>query len=277
LHLAGTAKTRAVLVGVVFGGFETTQLAVIFGIVLFGGLVKGTAGFGYAIASTAILATYIDPTQAVVVMILPMLVGNLSLVRELDRDGFRSCVRRFWPYVAAAVVGTLAGMAVLDRVPTGPMAVALGLFVLGYVLVKQDRVALPGERWVRERCFTTGLVSKVGLGLVSGVVFGTSNVAVQVVAYLDGLSLDRSTFVGVLSMVLVGISVVRLGAAYALGLFGTEGLLAVSAVAAVPGLLGVVAGGRLRARLDEAALTVGVLALLAVIALRLLAKGLFGV
>lgn len=45
------------------------------------------------------------------------------------------------------------------------------------------------------------------------VLFGSSNVAVQVVAYHDSLSLDRHTFVGVLAMILVGISSLRIGIA----------------------------------------------------------------
>lgn len=56
-------------------------------------------------------------------------------------------------------------------------------------------------------------------------VFGASNIAVQVVADLDRLDRDRATSVGVLAMVLVGISTVRVGAAWTLGLYGSGSLL----------------------------------------------------
>lgn len=257
-------------------GLPTAHVAVLFAIVAFGGLVKGTAGFGYAVAGTGLLATILSPGNAVVVMILPVLAGNLALLRELDRDAFRSCLARFWPYLAAAVPGTLAGMALLERVPTAVVALGLGLFVAAYVLLKQGYETLPGEAWLRDRCFREGTVTNAGLGLVSGVVFGASNIGVQVVAYLDALDLDRSTFVGVLSMVLVGISTVRVAAAWQLGLYGGTDLLVVSAVAVVPGLTGIAAGRRLRVRVPAAWVEGTVLGLLGVVAVRLIWSGFVG-
>jgi hypothetical protein len=252
-------------------------LLAILAIVFVGGLVKGLAGFGYAIASTAILATVLDPATAVVIMIVPMIVANLVLVRELDREGLRSCIGRFWPYVLAALIGTLIGMAALDLIPTRPLTVGLGLFTLGYVLATQDRVRIPGRSRFVRACFRPGTSITVAVGFVSGTIFGASNVAVQIVAYLDGLSLDRPTFVGVLSMILVGVSSVRLGAAWYLGLFDASGLIFLSTIASIPGLAGVALGGRLRTRLPDAYLGVGVLALLAIIGVRLLSKGLLGI
>ena len=263
------------------GGFGAGMLLSVLAIVFLGGLVKGTAGFGYAIVSTAVLATLFSPTVAVVVMILPMLVANVRLLGELDRSELSRCVARFWPYVLAAAAGTLAGMALLGRIPQPLMATGLGLFTLAYVATAQPWVTLPGQAWARERCFRPGTAAKVALGLVSGVVFGASNVAVQIVAYLDSLALDRSTFVGVLAMILVGVSVLRLGAAWWLGLFGTgttsaAALVGLSAVAALPGLVGVAAGQRLRRRLPERYVTAGAILLLTVIGAKLFADGLAG-
>lgn len=262
-------------------GVGPVTVATVSAVVFLGGLVKGTAGFGYAIVSTAVLATLFSPTVAVVVMILPMLVGNLRLLGELDRADIRGCVARFWPYVLGAAAGTLVGMALLGRIPRPVLALGLGLFTLVYVGVSQPWVGLPGEGWIRERCFRPSTAAKVGIGLVSGVVFGATNAAVQVVAYLDSLDLDRPTFVGVLAMILVGVSLLRLAAAWGLGLFAAGGtapaaLLGLSAVAAVPGLLGVAAGQRLRRRLSEQSVTVGALLLLSVIGVKLLADGLTG-
>jgi len=263
------------------GGLQLATLAVICGVVFLGGLVKGTAGFGYAIVSTAVLATLFSPTVAVVVMILPMLAGNLRLLGELDRAEIPRCLARFWPYVLGAAVGTLAGMALLGRIPRPILALGLGLFTLAYVATAQPWVALPGEAWVRARCFRPGTTAKLGVGLVSGVVFGATNAAVQVVAYLDSLDLDRQTFVGVLAMILVGISLLRLAAAWGLGLFAAgdatpTALVGLSAIAAVPGLVGVAAGQRLRRRLAERTVTAGALLLLAVIGLKLLSDGIGG-
>jgi uncharacterized membrane protein YfcA len=214
--------------------------------VLFGGLVKGTVGFGYAIASTALLAVFLPPSTAVVLMILPMLAANVSLLGELDRDEFSRCLRQFWPYVLLAMSGTVLGMLLLDIVQTSLLTPALGLFTLAYVAVKQPWIALPGEEIVARYCFRRDTAVKAVLGFVSGIVSGLSNVAVQVVAYLDSLDLDRSTFVGVLAMTLVGVSGLRVGMAWTLGLYDSGNLLLYSAGLSVPGLVGVTLGGRLR-------------------------------
>jgi len=253
----------------VYAGFDTATLALIGAIVLFGGLVKGLVGFGYAIASTAILASVVDPAVAVVVMILPTMIANAAMVRSLTRSGLRSCVRRFWPYVGAAVVGTLAGMLILGEVPGSVVAGGLGAFTLGYVLVRQDAVAVPGTGLVQS-CFVDRLDAKVALGLVSGGVFGVSNAAVQVVASLDSLDLDRETFSGVLAMILLGVSSIRLGAAWYLDLFAAGETVVLSALAGIPGVVGVAAGERLRAHVPERTLSVGALVVLTAIGVRLL-------
>jgi uncharacterized membrane protein YfcA len=255
-------------------GVTTGTLALVFAVVFAGGLVKGVAGFGYAVVATAALATALDPATAVVLLIVPTLAANLSLLRELDRASFASCLARFGPYLGGAVVGTLAGMALLGRVPEAVLALGLGLFTAAYVVGRQPYVAVPGLASLRSYCFSPGRVGMALLGLGSGVVFGVANAAVQVVAYLDSRDLDRSTFVGVLSLVLVGVSAVRVGAAAALGLY--EGALALSVAAAVPGLVGVSVGNRLRPRVPDRYQVAGTLLLLAVIAVRLSVAGLRG-
>jgi len=254
--------------------FTGSELAVIGIVVLVGGLITGVTGFGYAVFATATLASLFEPQTAVVLVIIPIVAANVSLVRELDRSGLRSCVRRFWPFVVAAAVGTVLGMLLLTRVPTAPLSVLLGALTLGYVLVAQPWVHLPGERRLAAACLVETPATTVGLGFLSGAVFGGTNVGVQVIAYLESLDLDHATFVGVVAMIFLGIGGIRIGAAWALGLYGSTGLVAVSAAAAVPGLVGVSAGRRLRPLISVAQRTAAVYVLLVVIGLRLLTAGL---
>ena len=90
-----------------------------------------------------------------------------------------------------------------------------------------------------------------------------------IVAFLDSLDLDRSTFVGVVALVLLGISIVRVGVAWLLGLYGPRSVLWLSVVVAGPGLLGVVAGRRLRQHLPARAVERFVQLLLLIIGIRL--------
>jgi uncharacterized membrane protein YfcA len=244
---------------------DGSTLLVVFGAVFAGGLVTGVTGFGYAIVATATLASLLDPRTAIVVVIVPILAANVSLVFELDRAGFTACARRFWAYVAAGAVGTVLGMAALAQVQTAPLTVALGVFTLGYVAATQPWFALPGTSRVDEFCVVETHARKGLLGFLSGIVFGASNVGVQVVAYLRTLSLDRSTFVGVVAMVFLGIGIVRVGAAWVFGLYASPAVLALSVAAALPGLVGVALGRRLRSAVPRRVQELVVYLLLAVI------------
>jgi len=252
-------------------------MAVVGGVVLVGGLVTGVTGFGYALFATATLASLFEPQTAVVLVIVPIVAANLSLVRELDRDGLQTCARRFWPFVVAAAVGTVVGMQVLSRIPTAPLAFALGALTLLYVAFAQPWVTLPGEAAIAEICLVETTAMKGTLGLVSGLVFGGTNVGVQVIAYLESLDLDHQTFVGVVAMIFLGIGGVRIVAAWALGLYGSTGLLALSAAAAVPGLVGVALGKRLRPLISVAQREAAVYVLLVVIGAKLASDGVLAV
>lgn len=240
--------------------------------ILIGGLVVGVNGFGFAAVGTGLLAAIIDSRTAVTVMILPVLAANISLVRELDRDGLSSCAHRFWPYVTAAAVGTVAGMLFLRELPKRPLALGLGGFVLLYVAMSQRVVPLP-SRSVRDRCFVESGPAKAALGAASGIVFGATNVGVQVVAYLRSCDLDHSTFVGVVAMIFLGVSTMRVLVAGILGLYA-GGALVLSIGAVVPGLAGVALGKRIRARIPQRYGRGFVFGLLVLVGVRLGLRGL---
>jgi hypothetical protein len=243
-------------------------------LIVVAGAVNGLAGFGFAIVGTLALATAVDPALAVVFMILPVVAVNLSLVSELSTAQLRTCGRRFGPLIAAALIGTLVGLLVLSRLPAAPLQVGLGLVAFGFVAVTQDAVDLPGVDRAREGCFVERPAAMGGVGAVSGLLFGGTNVGVQLIAYLRSCDLPHGLFVGVVAMVFLGLNGVRVAAAGALGLYPSPAVLAASAAAAVPAVAGVAVGRRLRSRVGEATRRQVVLGLLTVIGARLTLGGL---
>jgi len=116
-------------------------------------------------------------------------------------------------------------------------------------------------------------VGMAAVGAVSGVLFGATNVGVQLVAYLRGFELRHGLFVGVIALVFVGINGLRVGAAAALGLYPDWVFLAGSVLAALPALAGVEVGKRLRRSVTERVRRIAVLGLLSGIGVRLVASG----
>lgn len=257
-------------------GLTPVVVAGMVAVVLLAGAVNGLAGFGFALVGTMALATVIAPAAAVVFMILPIFGVNLSLVRDLSISELRTCGRRFSPLVLAALVGTVVGLVVLDRVPAGPLKAGLGVLSLAFVVTTQEVVELPGVDRAKKGCFVESTPAMVGVGAVSGLLFGGTNVGVQLIAYLRSCDLSHGVFVGVVAMVFLGLNGVRVGVAGALGLYPGAGFVAASAVAAVPAVLGVAAGKRLRTVVAEHHRRVAVLGLLTLIGVRLLLAG-FGI
>lgn len=254
--------------------FTPTFLGLLTLVVFVAGAINGVAGFGFALVGTMALATTIDPAVAVVFMILPILSVNLSLVRDLSPSELRSCGRRFGPLLAAALLGTVIGMVTLDLLPTAPLRVGLGLLSLAFVVSVQNLVTIPGLARAREGCFVESDPAMVGVGFVSGLIFGGTNVGVQLIAYVRSCDLSHSVFVGVVAMLFLGLNGIRVGAAGLLGLYPDATVAAVSLAAAAPAVAGVAVGKRLRHAVGERERRAVVLGLLSLVGVRLVLAGL---
>ena len=243
------------------------------GVIFLAGTINGLAGFGSALVGTMALATVVDPVVAVVFMIIPIVAVNVSLVSELSTGDLQQCGRRFAPLVLSALVGTLVGMALIDMMPADPLRVVLGLVSLGFVLSAQQLVDVPLLGRARDGCFVETTPAMVGVGGVSGVLFGGTNVGVQLVAYLRSCDLSHGLFVGVVAMVFLGLNTVRIGAAGHLGLYPDVLVVAASVAAGIPAVLGVAFGARIRDRVTPRLRRGIVLVLLTAIGIRLVTDG----
>ena len=248
-------------------------IAAIAGAVLFSGALNGVVGFGFALVGTMVVATIVSPATAVVLLIIPIFAVNLSLVGELDSSSLRNCTRRFWPYIGTALVGTVFGMAALNVIPDKPLRLGLGVITLLFVVTRQSVVSIPGRQTGANTCFVEAPIQMAGLGVVSGVLFGATNVGVQMVAYLKSCDLDHSVFVGVVALTFLGINGSRVIVAAGLDLYSSGTIALLSVVLAVPAIVGAMAGKRLRPMFSEHRMRQLVLLLLSVIGGRLLLAG----
>lgn len=252
----------------------TTTLVLATLVIFVAGATNGLAGFGFAVVGTMALATMIDPATAVVFMIIPILSVNISLVRDLSREELRTCSRRFGPLIGAALIGTVVGMAVLDAIPAGPLRLGLGVLTLGFVGTTQQTIPLPEWLSLGEDGIGKTRLGMVGVGGISGLLFGGTNVGVQLIAYLRSFDLSHGLFVGVVAMVFLGLNGIRVGVAGFFGLYSNQTVLIASVVAVIPAVVGVTAGKYLREAASEDARRHVVLGLLSVIGIRLVSAGL---
>jgi len=251
-----------------------TFVATVALLVLVAGAVNGVAGFGFAVVGTMALATVVDPATAVLFMILPILAVNVSIVGELSATQLRTCGQRFAPLLLSALLGTVAGILLLERVPEAPLRVGLGAISLAFVAASQQAVPVPGLERTKRGCFVERPAAMVGVGGVGGLLFGGTNVGVQLIAYVRSCDLSHGLFVGVVALVFLGLNAVRVAVAAGLGLYPSRLVVAGSIAATVPAVVGVGIGKRLRGRVGERLRRGVVLGLLTVVGVRLVLGGL---
>src|SRR3954470_21526213 len=108
---------------------------------LFAGTLGGIVGTGSSLVMMPILVVMFGPRQAVPIMAVAAITGNLGRVlawrREID---WRAC----GAYCATAVPGAMLGAGLLLAIPAGVIETTLGVFFLALI---------PARRWLARRQF----------------------------------------------------------------------------------------------------------------------------
>lgn len=221
---------------------EANDLAVIAGVLFLAGVVKGVVGLGLPTVSLALLTPLLGLPAAMAAMLLPSFLTNL--LQAVAGGGLIDQLRRFWPFLGAVAIGTVATSGAVSWVATELLVYVLGASIalyaaLGLLAPPWPR---PGrhERWLGPVC-----------GGVTGLLTGmTGSFVIPSVPYLQALGLDRDRLVQ-----MMGATFTVATLALALGL-GGHGLIgggaALSTLAGVvPAFLGMALGRRLRGRLSD--------------------------
>lgn len=224
--------------------FEPHILLVVIATFGLAGVVKGVIGLGLPTVSLALLAIALDLPAAMALLIVPSLLTNL----------WQACVgghaaillRRLWPFLLTATATVWIGATALTRVDLDLLSALLGLLLVIYAVVNlagiRPAIGARAESWAGPLC-----------GAVNGVLTGmTGSFVVPGVMYLQAIGLPRDLLVQAMGLLFTA-STIALAAA-----LGGNGLLdanlgAISALATIPAVIGMVFGRRIRAGLSEPA------------------------
>ena len=243
------------------------NLAFITTAIILGGLIKGLNGFGYALVSTSLLTLFMPAQEAVALMIIPLIIANIELTTKLSMEELKACLTRFRAYIAASFIGVTLGMILIEYMPALLLKKAVGLLVLVFVASRTRKISKIFTT-AKEFCVENQRVEPL-LGLLSGLIFGSSNGGVPFVAYFKELQLSREKFVSMIAITVLGASLLRIGLAASLGLYTGMDAVLISAALGVPGLIAVKTGDKLGEKLSEKITEKASLLLLLAIGLRL--------
>jgi uncharacterized membrane protein YfcA len=139
---------------------------------LLAGMLSGVVGTGSSMMLMPVLVMLFGPQQAVPIMAIAAIMGNLGKVlawwREID---WRACAA----YCSTAVPGAALGVRTLLALPPHAVELALGLFFLAMV---------PTRRWLTRRSIQFSLLhlALIGgvVGFLTGIVVSTGPITVPV-------------------------------------------------------------------------------------------------
>lgn len=243
---------------------STTTLVFFFVVAILAGAVKGALGFGYALITTPVFATVIDPTLAVVVLAIPPWMINVFQIGE-TRTGL-GYIRREWSLIALALVGSIVGVFFLNSFQKGPLIPFLiGLLLLGYVAFE-----VLSNFVVIEEAHHPLALGTVGLG--EGFLLAAANLGPLLPAYLHTFERNTERYVGGLSMVFTFVFTERIVQMWLNGLLTSYRLWLGSAIGVIT-IVGLLLGTYLRRlEVDESKFNWLVIGMLFVIALNIFRK-----
>ena len=223
--------------------FPPEVLALIIGVFLLAGLVKGTVGLGLPTVSLALLTATVGLREAIAVMLIPAIVTNIF--QGLNGPHFKAILKRLWLFLLPVCFGTWAGAGVLAGGDATILAALLGIVMIVYAGLSLTMLQVPPPgRWERPLNPIVGLISGFMTGLTGSFVVPGS-------LYLQALDMRREELIQALG---ISFTIVTLALFVSLGSHGvvTKGLSLVSAMAVVPAGIGMTIGTRLRHKIPEA-------------------------
>jgi len=237
-------------------------LALFVAVAVVAGAVKGMIGFGYALITTPIFASVIDPTLAVVVLAIPPWMLNMFQVGETDTG--LAFVREEWALLVLAVLGTVVGVTFLAQFRTGPIVPFLiGLVIFGYVVFQVAQNFVTVEEAHHPIALSVA-------GVLEGFLLAVANLGPLLPAYFHTFERDVERYIGGLSMVLGAIFTVRIVQMLVFTDLLTPYRLWLGSVIAVVTVVGLLVGTYLRRlEIDEAKFNWFVVGLLFVISLNI--------
>ena len=242
------------------------ELALILGVYLLAGLVKGAMGFGLPVVSVALLPFFLPVETALALNAVVIVLTNLQQIRQGGeyRVGFAAA----WPMMLGMSLMVPVGAVFAAGMDTTTLMTILGSFVLIFVVSSFVNPELRTPRgWERRVGFAMGLASGVVGGLTSapGPIF---------VMYVVSLHLARPVYITALGFIMALFGTVAALSYAWTGLLRSEHVA--PALLSVPlAMLGMWLGDRWARRLPVATFRKAVLALLGALAILMIRRALF--
>jgi len=244
---------------------EPSAYLVILVAVVIGSVVKGATGTGLPTVAIPVMAGFVGVETAVVIMAVPTVVTN-SWLMWIHR-GQAGATRDLPAMIVAGFVGVVGGAWLLTTISAQVLSLVLAGLIGLYVTLSLTRPSLSFPPHI------TRYVSPP-VGLLGGVLQGSTGIAGPAVAtYVHGFRLPPGAYVFTLATQFQLFALVSVVSYQRFGLYTTERMWG-SLIVLIPMLIAMPIGVRLGRRLERRVFDRFVLAVLAVMGVRLVVDAL---
>ena len=218
---------------------EISLLLIVVAVFTFAGAIKGLVGVGLPMVAVGLMTTFVGLHEAIQVVVMPAIITNIWQAAVGGR--FRVLTRRLWPMLVTTVIFTWVGGWLLTFVDPHLLSGVTGILLTTYALVSMFTPQIPPPgRW-------EPLLGPVFGGL-GGITLGAAGTYTMPAAlYLQALGLPRDDLVQAMGIAFTTATVALALSLGGHGLYEPE-MVITSALAVIPGLLGMAAGQMIRKR-----------------------------
>lgn len=237
---------------------------IIFITIIFGGIIKGTLGLGMPMVAVPIIAYFLPPTTAMMLLCFPVLFTNFLQMNVKKGIGDL----RFLPLIICLMIGLLVGGRLILEIELNTVSQIIALSIIFAALVNFFGFKIKNINLKFERPFT------MGLGFFSGILGGLSTFyGPPILTYLISINLNKEYFIRIVAtMYFVG-SLPLYGSLLYHGL-GKLNDLYISLLLVLPALIGQFIGTKIRHKLSNELFRKFILCTLIILGLILLYKNL---
>lgn len=221
--------------------FEIDIIFIIFMSVFLGAIIKGAVGIGMSMFSVPIIAFFLPPTTAMILLCVPVLITNILQMQI--KKGIGSF--RFLPMFIALILGIIIGCNLILEINLSLISQIIAISIIFAAIINLFGINIKYINPNIEKKLT------IPLGLFSGIIGGLSSMySPYILAYLVSINLEKEVLIRTMAtMYFIGsIFIFPIWIYNGLGTFSD---LIWSSLLLLPAILGQKIGTSIRSRISN--------------------------
>ncbi|MDC0457007.1 sulfite exporter TauE/SafE family protein [Alphaproteobacteria bacterium] len=166
--------------------FEIDIIIIIFMSVFLGAIIKGAVGIGMSMFSVPIIAFFLPPTTAMILLCVPVLITNILQMQI--KKGISSF--RFFPMFIALILGIIIGCNLILEINLSMISQIIAISIIFAAIINLFGINIKYINPNLERKLT------IPLGFFSGIIGGLSSMySPYILAYLVSTNLEKEALI----------------------------------------------------------------------------------